>query len=334
MHSTGSDASPGTADTDRLLEAEADLTGGGDGAAEILPALERLRRDCLRRILVRVSIGALAVGAIAALIMTVPATPDILTTLTVSAVAGLLIWAMWAHVPLGLFRDSYQTRFVPELLRHLDGFRYEGSGRLPLEWISDSDIVPACNIYDTAHMVSGADSKAGVQFAEARLTRYQTHHGRYKVGATHAQAFGGLVLLLSLPKAFAGKTALIPDPGPLFRLFGDAPAWGDLVGPSLKTPHGDFEVFATDAAEAQALVDQPLAVQLAGHAALLGGRKVRVVWFDAQILLLLPLKHRLFRAPSIVWRLNPDALPALVDRNVGTILEIAESLLARAKSVR
>lgn len=334
MDSIRTGGSPGSTETDRALVESSDSVGGYGDAADVLLALDRLRQDCLKKLLLRVAIGAVLVGAIAALMMTVPVLPNILTTLTVSAVAGLLIWAFWAHVPLGEFRDAYHARFVPELLRRLDGCRYEGSGRLPLEWISDSDIVPACNIYDTAHMVSGIGSRAGVQFAEARCTRFRARPGRHRIGATHAQAFGGLVLLLSLPKAFGGKTALIPDPGPLFRLFGDAPAWGNLIGPRLKTPHGNFEVFATGAAEAKALIDRPLAAQLARHAASLGGRKVRVAWFDAQILLLLPLKHRLFRAPSIVWSLNSGSLRALVDRDVGTILEMAELLLARVKPVR
>ena len=314
-----------------------ELAGTGraaDSAAGMVPALERLRRECLKKLLLRVAVGALLVGVIAALMMTVPVLPSVLTTLTVSAVAGLLIWAFWAHVPLGEYRDAYHARFVPELLRQLDGFRYEGSGSLPLEWISDSDIVPACDFYDTAHMISGVGPRAGVQFAEARLTRIQSHDGRYRAAATHAQAFGGLVLLLSLRKAFAGKTALIPDPGPLFRLFGEAPAWGNLAGPRLRTPHGRFEVFSTDEAEARALIDQPLAAKLARHAAVLGGRKARLAFFDAQILVLLPLKHRLFRAPSIVWTLDQDTVRAHIDRDVRTILDIADLLLERAETLR
>ncbi len=333
MKSIGSGGPSGSAESDRMFGSATNAASCRGDAADMLSALERLRRDGLRKILVRLSIGAVFVGAIAALMMTVPAAPDILTTLAVSAVAGLLIWAFWAHVPLGVFRESYQARFVPELLRRLDGFRYEGSGRLPLEWISDSDIVPACNIYDSAHMVSGVGSRAGVQFAEAGLTRFQAHSRRYRIATTHAQAFGGLVLLLSLPRAFAGKTALIPDPGPLFRLFGDAPAWGNLVGPRLKTRHGNFEAFSTDAAEAKALIDQPLAARLAGCAAALGGGKVRLAWFDAQILLLLPLEHRLFDAPSIVWSVDPDAVRTRVERDVSTIVEMAELLRTRAESI-
>ncbi len=334
MRSFTTGGSARTTDTDGIPDATFESATGFGDEASVVPALERLRRDCLKKLLLRVAVGTLLVGAIAALMMTVPVLPSVLTTLTVSAVAGLLIWAFWAHVPLGEFRDAYHERFAPELLRQLDRFRYEGSGRLPLEWISDSDIVPACDFYDTAHMVSGVDPNAGVQFAEARLTRTQSDDGRNRAASTHAQAFGGLVLLLSLPSAFAGKTALIPDPGPFFRMFGEAPAWGNLAGPRLRTPHGNFEVFSTDAEEAQALIDQPLAARLAKFAAALGGRKVRLACFDAHILLLLPLKHRLFRAPSIVWSLDPDAAPSLIGRDVRTILEMADLLLERAGSLR
>ena len=298
------------------------------GADDVLAALEALRCRCCGRLIVRTLAVVLAVGTLAALMMSVPAIPDPLVTAFACGLAALVGWAYWAHRPLAEYREAFGKRFVPALIREADGFRYEGSGRFLLEWISDSDIVPKCNFYDTDHMLSGLQSGIGVQLAEVSLTsfvREQFVGGR--TGPTPEQTFGGLALLLSLRRSFAGRTAVIPDPGPLLRLFGSAPAWGNLAGPPVRTSHGRFEVFSTDADEAATLISQPMVERLAELANGLGKTRLRLVFYDAQILLLSPLKRGLFRAPSIFRRIDSGGDRRPVQAEMQTIQEIVDLLL-------
>ena len=254
--------------------------------------------------------------------------PDPVVIGLVGGLAALILWIYWVRLPREEYREFHRTQFIPAAVRALDRYRYDPSGTMPRLWMGRSGLLPEHHVYLSQGMFSAERSGIAVQFAQAELKRYGTYptQSGNSQGAAPGLAFGGLVILLSLRTAFAGRTVLCRDRGPLFNLFKDSPDDLNIVRPGLKTARGRYEILSTDPDEARNLLDTELVERLHDGVRALGGRRFRVSFYDAQILVMVPLKTKLFRAPSIFRRPARNAAGAILLRRFESVDRIVEAL--------
>lgn len=293
--------------------------------------LETMRSSCLARLVKRVG-ASVVVGVTFAGLIAVGATHPAPAMIGFACGAVmLLLWIYWTRLPREAYREYFRSQFVPAAVRAFGRHTYEPNGTMPRVWTGRSGLLPEHHIYATQDLLSFECGGIAVQYAQAELRRYGTYPTRYgsAQGAAPGLAFGGLLILLSLRKSFAGRTVLDQDRGPLLNLFSEAPADLNIARSGLKVEGGSYEVLATDLEEARRIVDANLVRRLTELIRALGGQRVRVSFYDAQILVMVPLKYDLFRAPSILRRFDGESAGEDLLRKLETIEAIAETLHRR-----
>lgn len=310
-------------------------SAGPDGAstdsielARACEQLELVRRRCLMPLMKRMAVSAAAIAALAGSMTGLSTYPDPFVIGIVSAIAALILWVYWARLPREDYRDFYRAHFIPAAVRALGRYDYDPNGTMPRLWMGRSGLLPEHHVYLSQGLFSAERSGIAVQFAQAELRRHGTYPTTYgqSQGAAPGLAFGGLVILLSLRTAFAGRTVLCRDRGPLFNLFKDSPRDLNVVRPGLKTARGRYEILSTDPDEARSLLDKGLVERLHDSIRALGGRRFRVSFYDSQVLVMVPLKTKLFRAPSIFRRPARNATSAILVRRFEAMDEVVETL--------
>lgn len=276
----------------------------------------------------RMAIGAAGIAALVGSMVALSAHPDPVVIGLVGGLATLVLWVYWVRLPREEYREFHRTQFIPAAVRALDRYKYDPSGTMPRLWMGRSGLLPEHHVYLSQGLFSAERSGIAVQFAQAELKRYGTYptQSGNSQGAAPGLAFGGLVILLSLRTAFSGRTVLCRDRGPLLNLFKDSPNDLNIVRPGLKTARGRYEILSTDPDEARKLLDTGLVERLHDCVRTLGGRRFRVSFYDAQILVMVPLKTKLFRAPSIFRRPARNAAGTILLRRFDSVDKIVEAL--------
>ena len=287
-----------------------------------------MRRRCLSPLIRRMAVSAAAIAVLAGSMAVISPHPDPLVMGIVSGIAMLSTWAYWARLPREDYREFHRARFIPAAVRALGRYSYDPNGTMPRIWMGRSGLLPEHHVYLSRGMYSAERSGIFVQFAQVQLKRFGTYPTTYgnSQGAAPGLAFGGLVILLSLRTAFSGRTLLCRDRGALLNLFKDSPNDLDIVRPGLKTAGGRYEILSTDPEEARSLLDTQLVDRLHDCVRALGGRRFQVSFYDAQILVMVPLKTKLFRAPSIFRRPAKNATGANLLGRFQAVDEIVETL--------
>jgi len=165
--------------------------------------------------------------------------------LSVAGLAGL--WG-WVTSPKRQYAKAYKKDILPDIARLFGDFTYDVKGKIPMEAMKPSDIVPVHSSYKSEDFFSGSYKNTQINFSEIDLKKQS--------GKRTITVFKGLAILLSQgTKKFHGHTVLIQDQGKIggwLKKQTSKMQRADLLDPEFEKL---FDVFTTDQTEARYLID-------------------------------------------------------------------------------
>ncbi|MEO1028758.1 MAG: DUF3137 domain-containing protein, partial [Pseudomonadota bacterium] len=165
---------------------------------------------------------------------------DSFAGLSVAAIAGL--W-WWATAPKRQYARAYKKEILPGIARLFGQFDYDPKGKIPMDSMKPSKVVPSHTSYHSEDFFTGNYKQVDINFSEILLKR--------KSGKSTVTVFKGLAILLtSGTRSFHGHTIMIKDQGSIggwFKKQSLKLERADLVDPEFEKL---FDVFTNDQVEA------------------------------------------------------------------------------------
>ncbi len=241
---------------------------------------------------------------------------DTAAGLTIVALGGL--WG-WVSLPKRQYAQAYKTQILPDIARLFGNFDYDVKGKIPMEAMKPSKIVPEHTRYNSEDMFSGEYKGVGIHFSEIDLKK--------KSGKSTVTVFKGLAVFLTQgTKRFHGHTMLIKDQGKIggwLKKQTSSLQRADLVDPEFEKM---FDVFTSDQVEARYLIDPAIIENLKALHKEYGGDKMMAAFYDDHVLILIGSKINHFEPASIhTPATDPESLLAM-KREIGQILSIVDRL--------
>jgi len=122
------------------------------------------------------------------------------------SVVGLgILWA-WVTSPKRQYAKAYKNDILPDIARLFGDFNYDVKGKIPMEVMKPSKIVPSHNRYKSEDLFTGTHKGVDISFSEIHL--------KQKRDKSEKTVFKGLAVLLTQgTKSFHGHTILTRDQG-------------------------------------------------------------------------------------------------------------------------
>ena len=182
--------------------------------------------------------------------------------------------------------------------------------------------MPNFDDYKSEDKFTGTYKDVDVELAEVKLTREQGS-GKDRETVT---VFKGLFALLTTRRAVSGKTVLKRDAGAIANWLGEK--FGGMQKIEMADPAFEkhFEVYATDAAEAHALLTPAITEGMTALSKHMGDGRLQAAFYDDQLFVMVPNSKDLFEPPSIFSSIVKDAGVARLSRELGDVLSIIDIL--------
>lgn len=295
----------------------------------VLEGLDQERESQKNELLFRIAVAVLGTGALAvvgalasvgafgaglaSISMVVYAIPPLI------AAVGL---GFWAIQPRQRYVSTYKSQVLPVIAGTLGSFRYEETGRIAESRLRASTLMPNFDDYKSEDKFTGTYKDVDVELAEVTLTREQGS-GRDRETVT---VFKGLFALLTTRRAVAGKTVLKRDAGAIANWLGEK--FGGMQKIEMADPAFEkhFEVYATDPAEARALLTPTIVEGMTALSKHMGDGRLQAAFYDDQLFVMVPNSKDLFEPPSIFTSIVKDAGVARLSRELGDVLSIIDIL--------
>lgn len=289
-----------------------------------LEMLEKIRLRKLRTFQFRKKL-AIPIGAVATpilgfidywLMLLQRGNDDTVFGITILFMAGL--WA-WVTHPKRQYAREYKTKILPGLAGLFGNFTYDLKGKIPVEAMKPSKILPAHTGYKSEDFFSGVYKKVKISFSEIKLTK--------KSGKNTKTVFKGLAILLSHgTRKFHGHTILTKDQGKIGAWLTkqtDKLERADLVDTEFEKT---FDVFTNDQVEARYLIDPLIIEELKGLYKEYDGNKMMVAFYDDHILILIGSSANHFEPAEIhTPAFNEQAVMSL-KREIEQVLSLVDRL--------
>lgn len=202
----------------------------------------------------------------------------------------------WATVPKRAYMKAYKREIMPEIAA-LFGLRFDPEGKIPMDEMRQSRIVPAHSTYTSEDYFEGVYKGAKLRFSEICLRKKQ---GSGK-NSRYVTVFDGLAVMIDLgaQARFYGHTIITADmPG--FHEWAKEKSSGlaraDMVDPLFEKK---YSVFTSDQVEARYLVHPAMIerIERLRHANIRGG--IAIAYRKKNILMLIPMNKNLFEPADI-----------------------------------
>ena len=234
-------------------------------------------------------------------------------------VAGLGALWMWVNAPKRQYAKAYKSDILPDIARLFGDFTYDVKGKIPMEVMKPSKIVPKHTSYDSEDFFSGQYKAVTINFSEIKLTT--------KSGKTTKTVFKGLSILLSQgTKRFHGHTIMTQDKGKVGSWFKEKTSSfkrADLVDPEFEKL---FDVFTTDQVEARYLIDPRIIENLKTLYNEYSGKQMMVAFYDDHVLILIGSDVNHFEPADITIPATDEASLLAMKREIEGILSIVDRL--------
>ena len=288
-----------------------------------LDELEDVRRDKLKMFEMRkklaLPIAALLtplLGFVDYWLLFLRSSDDSAAGLSIAGLAGL--WA-WVSSPKRQYARAYKSDILPEIAGLFGDFTYDVKGKIPMDAMKPSKVVPNHTIYTSEDYFSGEYKNVGITFSEIEL--------RKKSGKNTVRVFKGLAVLLTHgTRKFHGHTILTKDLAGLNKWFKKQTSQfkrADLVDPEFERL---FDVYTTDQVEARYLIDPRIIENLKSLYKEYSGDKMMAAFYDDHFLILIGSNVNHFEPADInTPATNEDGLLAM-KREIGQILSIVDKL--------
>lgn len=240
--------------------------------------------------------------------------------LTFAVLAG--IW-WWVNGPKRAYAKAYKQEILPDIAQLFGPFTYCVDGKIPMQTLEPSKIIPGHNRYSSEDHFEGSYKGANIKFAEIHLEQRRRSGKR-----THyVTVFKGLAILIAMQKKkFTGHTILIKNAGKLFQWFTEKTEGlkrADLVDPVFEKM---FDVFTNDQVEARYLVDPKIIERYKGMADMYGSEGISAAYYGGNLLILIPSDKNLFEPAGLNVRATDSQSVLQIKQEVESILYLVDHL--------
>ncbi|MEL6828076.1 MAG: DUF3137 domain-containing protein [Pseudomonadota bacterium] len=235
------------------------------------------------------------------------------------SIAGLAMLWGWVTQPKRQYARAYKRDILPDLASLFGPFRYDAKGKIPMDRMKPSKIVPGHSRYKSEDFFTGEYKKVGINFSEVKLTK--------KSGKRTVTVFKGLAILLtSGTRRFYGHTIMIRDQGKIGGWLKKQTAGlerADLVDPEFEKI---FDVFTNDQVEARYLIDPRIIENLKALYAEYSGKKMMAAFYEDHFLILIGSDKNHFEPASIQLPATNETSILSMKREIEQILSIVDRL--------
>lgn len=250
--------------------------------------------------------------------------------------AGVTILVMgaiyaWATHPRRQYAKAYKTEILPRIAGLFGNFTYSVDGKIDMNALMPSKIVPGHNRYSSEDYFTGEYKGITLEFSEITLKQKS---GSGKNSNTTTKFKGLAVLLNTKHKRFFGHTILDRNSSALSQWFKEKTnklERADMVDPEFEKI---FDAYTNDQVEARYLIDPLMIERLKGIYQEYKGDKMAAAFFDNKMLIMIDSNHNHFEPANIhTPATSPDSILSM-KREIGQILSIIDKLsLYDAKAV-
>lgn len=249
-------------------------------------------------------------------------------------VTGALYW--WVTQPKRQYAEAYKKDILPGIAKLFGNLAYTLNGKIPMEELEPSKIIPSHNRYHSEDHFTGEYKGVKITLSEIHLKRRQRSGKR----TTYVTVFKGLAVLIAMPREkFYGHTVLTQDVtafGKWFQKQTSGLKHADLVDPQFEKA---FDVFTDDQVEARYLIDPVMIENLKTMRDLYDAKTFSAAYYKNQVLVLLPSRRNYFEPANIkVPATDPQSIVSMKEE-LGHVLNLVDHLeiydavsLHRAKS--
>lgn len=245
---------------------------------------------------------------------------DYYTGIVVAVAVGLYAWVTY---PCVQYTKLYKRSFLPDIIKLFGDFRYAIDGKIDVDRMRTSGIIPNHDKYETEDYFDGTYKGVNVEFSEVDfLERRRSKNRTYYVSV-----FDGLAILLEMnSKKFYGHTILDKDKGKVAEWFKEKSS--DLKRANLVDPEfeGIFDVYTNDQMEARYLIDPVMMERLKSLQEEYGGDSISAAFYDSKMLILIKSGHNFFEPANInVPATDPRSILRM-KKDIGEILSLIDRL--------
>ena len=235
------------------------------------------------------------------------------------SLAGLAgLWG-WVSQPKRQYAKAYKKEILPELASLIGNLEYQVDGKIPMDDLRPSKIVPGHTSYGAEDLFFGQHNGTDIQFSEINL--------RKKSGKSTVTVFKGLCILLSYEvDKFSGHTILTKDKGAIGSWFQDK--FGSLEHADLVDPEFEdlFDVYTNDQVEARYLIDPVVVERLKALYDEYDGNKLMAAFYGNKFLILVASKTNHFEPADIRTSALDEGSIASMQQEIQEILTIVDQL--------
>ena len=236
----------------------------------------------------------------------------------VSIVFLALLWG-WVVKPKRDYAKAYKTKILPEIAGLFGQFTYDVKGKIPMDSLKPSKIVPKHNSYKSEDLFRGEYKSVGIEFSEMNFTKQQ--------GKKTVNVFNGLAILLTHGvKKFHGHTILTRDQGKLSSWFLKQTKGlkrANMVDLEFERL---FDVYTDDQTEARYLIDPVIIESLKSLYNDYHGEKMMASFYNDKVFIMIESRENHFEPPSIHTPATNEAELITMKREVGQVLSIIDRL--------
>ncbi len=240
--------------------------------------------------------------------------------LTVAVLGGLYAWV--TH-PRRQYAKEYKVRILPDLAKLFGDFRYELKGRISIDKMRPSKILPKHDKYKTEDYFQGQYKGVDIEFSEIDFKQRR----RSKNRTYYVSVFKGLAILLDMQsKKFYGHTMLDRDRGKVSEWFKQRSSKlkrANLVDPEFEDV---FDVYTDDQVEARYLIDPVMMEKLKGLQEEYEGENMTAAFYESKMLILIQSKHNYFEAAALEIPATDPRSILNMKKEIGEILSLIERL--------
>jgi len=240
---------------------------------------------------------------------------------------ALLMFILWLITkPIKAFKSDIKSRIFPKIFAYFgEDFHYSETSRYndPMAKLEPSKIVPSYDRESCEDFIKGSYKDVRLELFEAHLEdeRRSNNSNHYTT------VFRGLVVHLSMNKAFRGQTIIKRDIGKIGGFFRSKVS--QLSQVKLEDPKFEklFDVFSNDQIEARYLLTPSFMERLIQLDASIGREnKIQASFYHGNLLLMIPTKKNLFETASVYEPIDfkQDAKIILDEMNI--IFSIIDTL--------
>ena len=239
-----------------------------------------------------------------------------------------LLW-YWVSEPKRQYAKSYKKKILPQIAKTLGNLHYIEKGKLIVDTLKASKIVPSYNRHDCEDYFFGEYKGTKIELSEVEL-KYRSKSGDDETITT---VFDGLVFLIDVPKQIFGHTVLRPNQHGFFEWFNEKSLGlerADLVSLEFEDI---YDVYTNDQVEARYLVHPKIIENFTALSKEYEGGRLLAEYYNGRLLLMLPSKAKHFEPASI--HVEATNIKTLIElkRELVSVLSIIDELELATKQL-